>query len=839
MKQRLSVKLTKEEKGFYGNLFEMAAKPSSNRVEGKEGADFLKKSGLQKETLKNLWMIAAQTNLSFLERDEFYVVLRLIALTQNNLPADEKSIFYNEPIPPLPKFDLKNYDAKPVEEPIQQVNQGNLLAQSHDNPNINNLNAYMQNNHTNQHHGINYPDLNLNQPSQSHPINPLSQSHLNPSSFGLNIDFSLSEIEYTRYNGLFEKYKDSSNPKVINFDTAFKIFTSAKVNHEALDKAINLIVLQYQTEGFSKMEFILCIHLINKSKSDPEKLPNELPEKLKHYLNSWRINNNFNPFDATTHIPPPEKDKKPANNLDALLQSELMKHIPVTEPTTSVDFHYSQGMNNNNIMSNNSNSFVQPQQIIQNAQPQVQAQPVIQQNNYSQIQSQPQVQASNNLNNSFEPYGNNNQQNISFEYNAPQIQNEIKESISKNLNYENVKQLNNNQSDVTAKISADINSIINSELMKKKNEIFYLQEQVEQELAVLNRLQSALSTFKQESKELDEKIHLLKSEIASGKHKINKTLDDISASQMEIQNKKKEVKQLEDSRQMYLPSGLIQSQEVEPSIKSNNNYNNFNNFSNNFNQSNNNSQNQSFKYGGNNINNSSQNQNQNLNQQNLSSNTSFKNQVNLESSYNEKYIQNNLEKPVEKEKEKEYSPFESKKEDTAAKQHGSSHPLNKLKKSQVDSSGPHYNVNYNLANINNNEEKQKESIPTMLSHDEPTTTSNMNNFSQKNHSKSPSSLEESNNIPAKIEKNEPENKNNTQFSATNQFNDIAFEIPKTQPKVETKTTFSNFNFDDDPFSGAGQPTVPNPNNFADFKFDTQKKQSMNNFNDFNDNWDDF
>ncbi len=104
---RLSVKLTREEKGYYSNLFQMVSKEGDTKVGGKEGAAFLKKSGLSRDMLKNIWMIAAQTNLSWLERDEFYVALRLVALAQNNLPCDEKSIYLNEPLPPLPKFDLK------------------------------------------------------------------------------------------------------------------------------------------------------------------------------------------------------------------------------------------------------------------------------------------------------------------------------------------------------------------------------------------------------------------------------------------------------------------------------------------------------------------------------------------------------------------------------------------------------------------------------------------------------------------------------------------------------------------------------------------------------------
>ena len=58
----------------------MQADPSGeNKVGGKEGVIFFKRSGLPVDTLKNIWKTAARTSNEFLSRDEFYVALRLIA----------------------------------------------------------------------------------------------------------------------------------------------------------------------------------------------------------------------------------------------------------------------------------------------------------------------------------------------------------------------------------------------------------------------------------------------------------------------------------------------------------------------------------------------------------------------------------------------------------------------------------------------------------------------------------------------------------------------------------------------------------------------------------------
>ena len=59
---------------------------------GKSMANFMKKSGLDKATLKNIWLIAAQTDNTQMDKDEFFVALRLIALAQNNMPFSAENI---------------------------------------------------------------------------------------------------------------------------------------------------------------------------------------------------------------------------------------------------------------------------------------------------------------------------------------------------------------------------------------------------------------------------------------------------------------------------------------------------------------------------------------------------------------------------------------------------------------------------------------------------------------------------------------------------------------------------------------------------------------------------
>ena len=64
----------------------------------------MKKSGLPVDKLKEIWRIAAQTDMSYLTKDEFYVALRLIAYMQNGIRCDEEAIKLGLEAP-LPKFE--------------------------------------------------------------------------------------------------------------------------------------------------------------------------------------------------------------------------------------------------------------------------------------------------------------------------------------------------------------------------------------------------------------------------------------------------------------------------------------------------------------------------------------------------------------------------------------------------------------------------------------------------------------------------------------------------------------------------------------------------------------
>lgn len=101
-KPKLRVNLNNNERGYYSSLLSQADPVNSNSVQGKEAVAFFKRSGLSVDLLKKIWLISSSNNTS-LDREEFYVALKLITYAQNNIEVSADSILKALPAP-LPKF---------------------------------------------------------------------------------------------------------------------------------------------------------------------------------------------------------------------------------------------------------------------------------------------------------------------------------------------------------------------------------------------------------------------------------------------------------------------------------------------------------------------------------------------------------------------------------------------------------------------------------------------------------------------------------------------------------------------------------------------------------------
>ena len=78
------VLLSPQEKSAYGELWKEADESGEGKIFGGAAVAFLKKSGQPKDTLKNIWAICDVQRNGYLERNEFNLALRLIAMAQRS-----------------------------------------------------------------------------------------------------------------------------------------------------------------------------------------------------------------------------------------------------------------------------------------------------------------------------------------------------------------------------------------------------------------------------------------------------------------------------------------------------------------------------------------------------------------------------------------------------------------------------------------------------------------------------------------------------------------------------------------------------------------------------------
>ena len=231
-KKKLFVQLTREENMLYNKLYNMLDNNNQGRIMAKPAANFMKTSGLEKNTLKKIWLIAAQSSNTQMDKDEFFVALRLIALAQNNMPFSAENIDRNNPIPPLPQFNLNN----------NNVNQNNNLG----NRNANNFQNQSQD------------KFNSNQNNNNNFINNQNNNQ--------NSIFDISESEKINYKNIFDNQKEP-NMERIRAHNAIIVWKDNQADDQAIRDVAN-IIKPLENKGFMNLkEFQVACHLINISKN--------------------------------------------------------------------------------------------------------------------------------------------------------------------------------------------------------------------------------------------------------------------------------------------------------------------------------------------------------------------------------------------------------------------------------------------------------------------------------------------------------------------------------------------------------------------------------------------
>lgn len=265
-KPKLKANLNNNERGYYSSLLSQADPINANSVQGKEAVAFFKRSGLPVDVLKKIWLLASSNNTS-LEREEFYVALKLIALAQNNIEVSGDSIMRNITTP-LPKFNAIIHEKKEekIEDNSVNINPSNEMNMNPIQPSFNS--------ETNiQHIGVNNTQQ-YNNPNMMGITGSIPSSN----SRGLSdLDSKISLEKMHKYEVCF-KNNDPQHLGYIAGNEAKEIFMKSGLPTQQLFQIWKLV--DTKKEGnLSKGEFIVALHLIMLSRSGFI-LPQELPKPL-------------------------------------------------------------------------------------------------------------------------------------------------------------------------------------------------------------------------------------------------------------------------------------------------------------------------------------------------------------------------------------------------------------------------------------------------------------------------------------------------------------------------------------------------------------------------------
>lgn len=103
-RRRVFFQFTIEENKYFSKIYHLLDYENKGKINSDSAAHFLRDSDLKDSILKEIFLLTSHKDIHFLEKDELYIILRLISLAQNKISFDSNSLERNTPIPPLPKF---------------------------------------------------------------------------------------------------------------------------------------------------------------------------------------------------------------------------------------------------------------------------------------------------------------------------------------------------------------------------------------------------------------------------------------------------------------------------------------------------------------------------------------------------------------------------------------------------------------------------------------------------------------------------------------------------------------------------------------------------------------
>ena len=344
-KEKVRIKFKREERDYYSKLFNMAKSKGMNKVTGNDAALFFRKSRLSPDTLKKIWLLAAQTDPSFMDRDEFYVALRLVALAQAkrevSLNAVKKNI--DSPLPyfdsiPMPKI------TPPTQMDPSMMNAGMMNAGMM-NPGMMNtgmmnpgmMNAGMMNPGM---MNVDAMSMGMMNPAMMNPnmMNPgmMNSGMMNPGMMNPDMmnpggvpsimpppppeekpdPYAITQEEASKYSRIYSSF-DKTKIGAITADQMTEVLKKTRLPDEALGQVWELAEID-DNGNFSKFDVIVILHLLIKYKSGVP-IPSSVPDSLKLTVRSFLQGN---------PIPPPKSVSSPS----APVASPMMPNADVNDP---------------------------------------------------------------------------------------------------------------------------------------------------------------------------------------------------------------------------------------------------------------------------------------------------------------------------------------------------------------------------------------------------------------------------------------------------------------------------------------------------------------------------
>eukprot|EP00735_Rhodelphis_limneticus_P009367 TRINITY_DN2712_c0_g1::TRINITY_DN2712_c0_g1_i1::g.27818::m.27818 TRINITY_DN2712_c0_g1::TRINITY_DN2712_c0_g1_i1::g.27818 ORF type:complete len:331 (+),score=40.98,sp/Q9HGL2/YHLA_SCHPO/29.18/3e-18,sp/Q9HGL2/YHLA_SCHPO/29.29/2e-08,sp/Q9HGL2/YHLA_SCHPO/33.33/7e-07,EF-hand_4/PF12763.2/8.6e-05,EF-hand_4/PF12763.2/6.5e-12,EF-hand_1/PF00036.27/1.2,EF-hand_1/PF00036.27/71,EF-hand_1/PF00036.27/6.9,EF-hand_7/PF13499.1/30,EF-hand_7/PF13499.1/1.8,EF-hand_7/PF13499.1/21,EF-hand_7/PF13499.1/97 TRINITY_DN2712_c len=107
----INLMLSKEEETAYEKMFKDADATGTGYIQGLQAVSYFSKTGLPKQGLSKIWAISDRQRRGFLDKDGFFLALRLIAITQKGSEPSIEILGNFRGIKLIPTFeDLKDED---------------------------------------------------------------------------------------------------------------------------------------------------------------------------------------------------------------------------------------------------------------------------------------------------------------------------------------------------------------------------------------------------------------------------------------------------------------------------------------------------------------------------------------------------------------------------------------------------------------------------------------------------------------------------------------------------------------------------------------------------------